>query len=98
MRIIARRRLREFAKKHADAGGALDAWYAIVRGREYRSPHEVRRDFPAASFLGARRTVFNIGGNKYRLIVDMRYDLGRVYVREVLTHEDYDRRSIEGAL
>ena len=39
-----------------------------------------------ASFLGARRTVFNIGGNKYRLVVDMRYDLARVHVRDVLTH------------
>lgn len=51
-----------------------------------------------ASFLGARRTVFNIGGNRYRLVVDMRYDLRRVYVRHVLTHEEYDRRSIEGTL
>lgn len=55
-------------------------------------------DFPTASFLGARRTVFNIGGNKYRLVVDMRYDLERVYVRDVLTHAEYDRRSIEGSL
>lgn len=51
-----------------------------------------------ASFLGARRTVFNIAGNKYRLVVDMRYDIGRVYVRGVLTHAEYDRRSIDGTL
>ena len=43
-------------------------------------------------------SVFNVGGNKYRLVVDIRYDLGRVYVRAVLTHEEYDRKSIEGAL
>ena len=78
--------------------GPLDAWYRILKGREYRSPHELRVDFPTASFLGGRRTVFNIGGNKYRLVVDMRYDLGRVYVRDVLTHEEYDRKSIDGAL
>ena len=98
MRIISRKPLREFGAKHADAEGPLDAWYRIVKGRKYGSPHELREDFPTASFLGARRTVFNIGGNKYRLVVDMRYDLGRVYVREVLTHEEYDRRSIEGTL
>ena len=98
MRIISRKALREFGAKHADAEGPLDAWYRIVKGREYGSPHELREEFPTASFLGARRTVFNIGGNKYRLVVDMRYDLGRVYVREVLTHEEYDRRSIEGTL
>ena len=98
MRIVSRKALREFAERHADANTPLDAWYRIVRGREYRSPHDLRADFPTASFLGARRAVFNIGGNKYRLVVDMRYDLGRVYVRDVLTHEEYDQKSIEGAL
>ena len=98
LRIISRRPLREFATKHADASEPLDAWYRIITGRDYSSPHELREDFPTASFLGARRTVFNIGGNKYRLVVDMRYDLGRVYVRHVLTHEEYDHRSIEGTL
>lgn len=98
MRIISRKPLREFATKHQDAAEPLDAWYRIIKGRAYSSPHELREDFPTASFLGARRTVFNIGGNKYRLVVDMRYDLGRVYVRHVLTHEEYDRRSIDGTL
>jgi mRNA interferase HigB len=98
LRIISRKPLREFGEKRVDAKAPLDAWYRIVKGREYGSPHELREDFPTASFLGARRTVFNIGGNKYRLVVDMRYDLGRVYVRHVLTHAEYDHRSIEGAL
>jgi mRNA interferase HigB len=98
LRIISRKALREFGERHPDARRPLDAWYRIVRGRDYRSPHELRQDFPTASFLGARRTVFNIGGNRYRLVVHMRYDLGRAYVRDVLTHEEYDRRSIEGAL
>ena len=98
MRIISRRPLREFAEEHPDAKTPLDAWFRIIEGCDYKSPHELRQDFPTASFLGARRTVFNIGGNKYRLVVDMRYDLGRVYVRHVLTHEEYDRRTIEGSL
>ena len=76
LRIISRKALREFGERHADAKVPLDAWYRILKGRKYRSPHELRADFPTASFLGARRTVFNIGGNKYRLMVDMRYDLG----------------------
>jgi mRNA interferase HigB len=98
VRIISRKPLRDFAEKHADAAGPLSAWYHIMKGRKYENPHQLRDDFPTASFLGKRRTVFNIGGNKYRLVVDMRYDLGRVYVRHVLTHEEYDRRSIEGTL
>jgi mRNA interferase HigB len=98
VRVIARRPLKEFGDNNEDAKGPLDAWYRILRGREYKTPHELRKDFPSASFLGARRTVFNIGGNKYRLVVEMRYDLGCVYVREVLTHEEYDQRTKEGTL
>jgi mRNA interferase HigB len=96
LRVISRKPLREFGEKYPDAKVPLDAWYRIVKGRAYMSPHELREDFPTASFLGARRTVFSIGGNKYRLVVDMRYDLGRAYVRDVLTHAEYDRRSIDG--
>lgn len=98
MRIISRRRLREFAAAHADAEAPLNAWYAIVKGQDYATPHELKSDFPTASVLGRWRTVFNVGGNKYRLVVDMRYDLGRVYVRHVLTHSEYDRLSVEGGL
>ena len=98
MRVISRRPLKEFGEKYEDARTPLDAWYRIIKGREYKTPHELRKDFPAASFLGARRTVFNIGGNKYRLVVDMRYDLGRVYVREVLTHGEYDKQTKDGKL
>ncbi len=98
MRVISRMALRDFSGRYPDAKVPLEAWYRILKGRAYGSPHELRADFPTANFLGARRTVFNIGGNKYRLVVDMRYDLGRVYVRDVLTHAEYDRKSIEGAL
>lgn len=98
MRVISRRPLKEFGAKYEDAVATLDAWYRIIEGRDYKTPHELRKDFPSASFLGARRTVFNIGGNKYRLVVDMRYDLGRVYVRAVLTHVEYDRKTKEGTL
>ncbi len=98
MRIISRRRLREFWETHADANGPLQTWYAIMKNNTYEGPHQVREDFATASFLGGPRTVFNIGGNSYRLVVDMRYDLGRVYVREVLTHAEYDRKAQEGTL
>lgn len=92
MHVISRKRLLEFWRKHSDSQRPLRAWLAIVRTKSYLSPFEVRRDFPSASFLGSWWTVFNIGGNKYRLIVDMRYDLGWVYIRHVLTHQEYARR------
>jgi mRNA interferase HigB len=52
---------------------------------------DVRMDFPTVDFIGPRKAVFNICGNAYRLVVDMRYDLARVYVRHMVTHAEYDR-------
>ncbi|MCE2440353.1 MAG: type II toxin-antitoxin system HigB family toxin [Candidatus Latescibacteria bacterium] len=98
MHVITRKRLLEFWRKHSDSQPPLRAWLAIVRSRSYFSPYEVRRDFPSASFLGRWRTIFNIGGNKHRLIVDIRYDLGRIYIRHVLTHKEYNRRTRSGDL
>ncbi len=98
MHVITRKRLQEFWRDHPESEKPLRAWFSIVRLRRYATPHEIRQDFPSASFLGEWRTVFNIGGNKYRLVVDMRYDLGRVYIRHVLTHAEYTRRTQEGTL
>ena len=98
MHVITRKRLQAFWQNHSDAERPLRTWFALVKLKHYTGPHEVQQDFPAASFLGKWRTIFNIGGNKYRLIVDMRYDLGRIYVRHVLTHEEYDRSTRAGRL
>ena len=67
-----------------------------MRQKRYGSPHELREDFCHSDFLGDRKVVFNIGGNKCRLVMDIRYDLGRIYVRHVLTHEENDRRTAAG--
>jgi mRNA interferase HigB len=93
MHVIAKRRLREFANQFPDAAQSLNAWYTVMRRARYGNAHELKQQFGSASVLGDYRTVFNIGGNNYRLVVDMRYDLGRVYVREFLTHAEYTRRS-----
>ena len=69
-----------------------------MRANQYETPHEVRAHFPAADFLKNGVTVFDIGGNKYRLVVSMRYDMGRVYIRHVLTHREYDDRTADGSL
>jgi mRNA interferase HigB len=98
MHIITRARLLQFGRKHAEADRELREWARIVRRKRYRTPHEVKADFPSASFVGPWKTVFNICGNAYRLIVDMRYDIGRVYVRHVVTHAEYDRLGDRGLL
>jgi mRNA interferase HigB len=96
--VITRKRLREFSVAHGDAAKPLDAWFQIMRRKRYAKPREIKADFPTASFLGDTKTAFNIRGNKYRLVVNMRYDLGRVYIRHVLTHAEYDEMTATGAL
>lgn len=98
MHIITRTRLTEFAQTHAGAKGPLREWARVMRRKRYASHLEVRRDFPTVDFIGSRKAVFNIGGNKYRLIVDMRYELGRIYIRHVVTHAGYDRLMKRGLL
>ena len=91
MHVLSYSTLREFAARHRDAKEALDAWYGIVKRASYETPKDVKADFGSASFLSRNRVVFNIGGNKYRLVVKMEYQRGEIYVRRVVTHEDYDR-------
>lgn len=98
MHVVSRKRLWAFVAIHADAEIPLTAWFKMVSRRHYANGHQVRADFGSVDFLGGSRTVFDIGGNKYRLVVDMRYDLGRAYIRHVLTHREYERRSKAGTL
>ncbi len=92
MRVIAKRTLRNFWERHPDAEGPLAAWYAEAKAATWASPHDVKRRYPSASILPESRIVFNIGGNKYRLVVKARYDLdpGILFVRFVGTHAEYD--------
>ena len=77
IRIITESRLSAFWKEHADAETPLKEWRRQMRLKQYRTPHEVRADFSTADFLKNGVTVFNVGGNKYRLVVTMRYDMYR---------------------
>jgi mRNA interferase HigB len=98
MHIITRSRLTAFGKKHTDAAKPLREWARMMRRKRYGEHLDVQEDFPMVDFVGKRKAVFNIGGNKYRLVVDMRYDLGRVYIRHVVTHQEYDRLNDNGWL
>lgn len=98
MRIISRKRLREFGDLHPDAAQPLDDWYSLVKAKTYETPAQVKADFASVSFVSNDVTVFNIGGNKYRLSVSIRYHTGIVYIRRVMPHEEYDRRTKDGTL
>ena len=90
MRIIAKRTLRVFWKIEPGAEQALKAWYAIAAKANWSSPTDVKTAYGNASIVGNDRIVFNIGGNRYRLIVrfDYRHRIG--FVRFVGTHAEYD--------
>lgn len=90
MRVITRRRLLEFAEKHLDANEPLDRWYRILKSNDFESFSELRKSFPSADKVN-KLTVFNIGGNKFRLIVAIHYDRKIVYIRNILTHQEYDK-------
>ena len=98
MHIITRTRLTRFAKTHQDAAQPLREWARIVRRKHYRNHLELRADFSSADFIGPHKVVFDICSNRYRLVVDVRYELGRVYVRHVVTHQEYDRQIKRGLL
>ncbi len=92
MRVISLKLLREFWVKHPDAERPLRLWYKDAIQSAWHNLHEVRQTLPHADAVAADETltVFNIGGNKYRLIARIRYDYQLVNVRAVLTHSEYD--------
>jgi mRNA interferase HigB len=90
LHIISKKSLRGFWAKHPDAQQPLEDWWKIARHASWQNLAETRRDFPHADPVGAC-TVFNIGGNKYRLITKLNYRSQIAYIRFVLTHPEYDR-------
>lgn len=91
MRIISRKRLRDFWFQHPDAQSSLEAWYADVKQAQWRTPDEIKSIYRNASFVANNRVIFNIKGNKYRLVVAVQYEYGLVYIRFVGTHTAYDK-------
>lgn len=89
MHVITRKRLNEFAKLYPDTKNALAQWYQLVKQNQFASFVELREMFPSADQVG-KLTVFNIGGNKVRLIAAIHYNRQKVYIRAVLTHPEYD--------
>ena len=91
MRIIARRTLKEFWEAgHADSEQPLKAWFAEVRRATWASMADIKARFPHASVIDRERVVFNIGGNKYRLVAKLWFPGEAVWVKFVGTHREYD--------
>ena len=92
MRIIAKRTLVQFWESgHGDAEQPLKAWHALAKAASWSHPKEIKAKFSSASFLANNMVVFNIGGNKYRLVVKVEYELNTVYIRVIGSHAEYDK-------
>ena len=91
MRIISRRTLREFWEQHPDARLPLQTWFHDVARASWSSPADIKAVYRNISFVANNRVVFNIKGNRYRLVVIVVYQHGVVYIRFVGTHAAYDQ-------
>lgn len=91
MRVIAKSTLKKFWTKHNDSESALKSWYSEVANSKWKSAQEIKNEYPSASFLINNRVIFNIKGNKYRLIVKINYDYGILWIRFIGTHSEYDK-------
>ena len=78
----------EFSLRHPDAEAALDVWYRIAKSAVWKNLMDVRRVYPHADAVG-NWTVFNIRGNRYRLIAEIGYGTRIVFIRHILTHSEY---------
>ena len=90
MHVISKKALRVFWEKHADSQIPLMRWFKLLKHNSYNSFSELREVFPSADMVDDL-IVFNIGGNKYQLIASIHFNRGKVYVRRVLTHKEYDQ-------
>jgi mRNA interferase HigB len=95
MWVLSRSTLEKFWRKHPDAKGSLKAWLGAMKGAQFASPNDLKRLFRTVDFVGNDRAIFNIAGNKYRLIVSVDYSMGRIFVRFIGTHAAYNRINAE---
>lgn len=91
MRIIARSTLKNFWETYPDSEQPLKVWFKVAAEAAWKHPKDVKASFSTASILKDGRVVFNIGGNKYRLVTWITYAYSVVYIRFVGTHEEYDQ-------
>lgn len=90
MHVNTRRKLVEASRKHPELATPLDVWYRVAKRLNWRSLEDVRAVFPTADGVG-KYTVFNIKGNHFRLIAEVNYRTGRIFLRHVLSHAEYDK-------
>ena len=95
MRIISIQKLKEYWETHKDAEITLREWYAKVEKAQWKSFGDIKRGFNSVDYVGDQKYVFNIRGNRHRLIVAIKFTPALVYIRFVGTHSEYDKVNIK---
>ncbi|MGB5596976.1 MAG: type II toxin-antitoxin system HigB family toxin [Crocosphaera sp.] len=90
MHIISRKALHQFWEKYPDSKNSLTRWFKLIKSANFKNFEELRSVFPSADLVNDL-VVFNIGGNKYRLITSIHFNRQKVYIRYILTHSEYDK-------
>ena len=90
MRVISNQAIRAFGKKYSDAVASLDTWRKLTKAADWSNTAELRDTFGDADFVG-QNVVFNIARNRYRLIAYISYRGRKVFIKQILTHKDYDK-------
>jgi len=95
VRVITKARLKEFWETHPQARTPLEDWYRVADKARWENIEDVRRTYPASDLVkirsGGTVTIFNIAGKKYRLIAAVHYNTKRIYVLQIMTHEEYSQ-------
>ncbi len=93
MRIVSHKKIKDFYESSGceDSRIALERWYEIAESAKWTNLSDIKVDFPSADYVGNQHYVFNIKGNKYRLVVVVKFTMGYLFVRWVGTHKDYDK-------
>jgi mRNA interferase HigB len=94
MHIISRKLLVEFWTQYPDAEGPLKTWYHHAKRARWLTPEDVQKDYGPDVILPDKRAVFNIKGNKYRLVVRFNYEAQKIFIRFIGTHAKYDQINI----
>jgi len=93
--IISVKALRDYYDKNKETENPLRAWYHEVKRADWNNPQDVKAKYRSASIIGGNRVVFNIKGNKYRLVTEINYKIKVVYIRFIGTHKEYDKINAE---
>jgi len=92
---VSKKTLVDYYNKHKETKSQLETWYHEAKNAEWKNPQEVKEKYGSASIIGGNKVVFNIKGNKYRLVTKINYQMKIVYIKFIGTHKEYDKINVE---